>query len=67
MVLPPVHDLDSHSLLGTLFFFVLNLLLPIITENILQEMPNSCRSIPIPYHPQFQSILAYVIAPCRQT
>ena len=40
MILRPVHDLDSHSFLGKLLFFILNLFLSMIWENILEEVPN---------------------------
>ena len=58
MILWPVYDLDSHSLLGTLFFFVLDLLSPIIWKNIFEEMPNFRRFISIFDHPQLPSVLA---------
>ena len=58
MILRPVHDLHSHSLLGTLLFFVLTLPLPIIRENILEEMSNVPRFIPILDNPQFPSVVA---------
>ena len=54
MILRPVHDLDSHSLLS----IILKLLLPLLGENILEEVPNFRRLIPILDHPQFLSVLS---------